>query len=170
MATTPPVSQASPTNSGGQPPQQGAQPPQQLSQEQIQQMQLVVKQCMQMLLQDQAADMIVAKAKQGDPAQVLASIVAPLLSRIHESASAAGANVGMVTMMVAGVQVLSLLAEMLFQADVIPSEQEAAQVVAQASKIAVEQHNAQVQGQGGAPAQGQPPQPPAGGGMMMQGV
>lgn len=162
MATTPPQAPG------------GAQPQQALNPQQIKQMQLVVKQCMQLLLQDQTADMIVAKAKQGQPAKVLADLVGPLLSRVAETAKEAGADVDMVTMMVAGVQVLGLLAEMLFQADVIATEQEAAQVVAQASKIAVDQHNArakQLQAGGGAqPAPGGAPQPPAGGGMLQQGV
>lgn len=170
MATMAPQ-QPQPPGAGGSP-----QMPSQLSPEQMQQMQLVVKQCMQLLLQDQTAEMIVAKAKQGQPAQVLADIVGPLLSRVAETADASGVQVDMVTMLVAGVQVLGLLAEMLFQADVIASEQEAAQVVAQASKIAVDQHNARAQQAGGPqpggpaqPAPGGAPQPPAGGGMMMQG-
>lgn len=164
MATTPPSMGASPPNSGAQPPQQ-----QQLSPEQLQQMQLVVKQCMQLLLQDQNADTIIKKAQLMPPAEVLADIVGPLLSKVAESAQEAGARLDMITTLVAGVQVLGLLAEMLFQADVIATEQEAAQVVAQASKIAVDQHNARAKQAGGA-AGGQPApgaQPP--GGMMMQG-
>lgn len=171
MATIPPQG-AQPAQPGS--PQSNMQ--QQLSPQQLQQMQLVVKQCMRLLLQDQTADMIVAKAKQGQPAQVLAEIVGPLLTQVAQSAKGAGANMSMVTLMVAGVQVFGLLAEMLFQADVIPSEQEAAQVVAQASKIAVDQHNTRVQsggagsGQPAQPAPGGAAQPPAGGGMMMQGA
>lgn len=151
------------------------QPQQALSEPQLQQMNLMVKQCMQLLLEDQTADMIVAKAKQGDPAQMLADIVGPLISKVAETASESGVEVDMIASLVAGVQVMGLLAEMLFQADVIATEQEAAQVVAQASKIAVDQHNARAQQMGGAGGGGQPapggaPQPPAGGGMMMQGV
>ncbi len=166
MATNPP-------NMGAHPPQAGGvQPPHGMTPEQMKQMQLVVKQCMQMLLQDQTADMIVAKAKEGQPAQVIADLVGPLLSKVSESAAASGVEVGMVTMMVAGVQVMGILAEMLFQADVIPSEQQLPQLVAEASKIAVQQHNAnaqQMQGQGKQPAPAGAAPPPAGGGMMMQG-
>jgi hypothetical protein len=171
-----------PPQAGAQPAAQpGAQPPggamqQSMNPQQVKQMQLVVKQCMQLLLQDQTAAMIVAKAKQEPPAQVLASIVGPLLSRVAESAKEAGAEVDMVTMMVAGVQVLGLLAEMLFHADVLPNEQDMVTVVAEASKIAVQQHNANAmkmqgagQPPGAPPAPGGAPQPPAGG-MISQGV
>lgn len=169
MATTPPVSQASSPTMGASSPTSGGQPPQQLSPEQLQQMQLVVKQCMSILLEEQTADMIVAQARQGDPADVIAGIVGPLLSKVHESAKEAGVEVDMVTMMVAGVQVLGLLAEMLMQADVLADEQQAAQVVGQAAKLAVDKHNAMVTGQGGGAPTNQP-QPPAGGGMLSQGV
>lgn len=147
--------------------------PQQLSPEQTQQMELVVRQCMQLLLEETTAKMIVAKAQQGDPAQVIAQLVAPLLRQVHASATEAGAQVDMLTMMVAGVQVMALMAKMLEQADVIPDDAAAAQVVAQASKLAVEQHNASVGGAaGGAPGQPAPAgaQPAAAGGMLSQGV
>lgn len=165
MATTPPNNGASPPNSAGQPPQQG------LSPEQQQQMQLVVKQCMQMVLDDQSADMIIAKCQQGNAPDVIASIVGPLLAKVHESAKGAGVNVDMVTMMVAGVQVIGTLAEMLWHADVIKSEQEVPAFIGQAAKLAVDKHNAMVpQGAGADPNQQPQQTPPAGGGMLAQGV
>lgn len=153
--------------------------PQQLSPQQLQQMQLVVKQCMQLLLQDQTAKAIVAKCQQGNAADVVGGMVADLLGRVHESARGAGANVDMVTMLVAGVQVIGTLAEMLWHAGVIQAEQQVPQFVAAACKSAVEQHNMGVQqgaqGQqppGAGPAQGNAPQPsqPVGGGMIAQGA
>jgi hypothetical protein len=154
---------------GGQPPAQApntapngggsaAQLPQQaLSQEQIRQLQIMSKQAMGLLLEDATAEQIVAQARAGDASQVIAGIVVPLMQRLHEAASGAGQNVEMVTLMVTGLQIIGTLTEMLVEAGVVP-EAEAQQFVAQTSKLAVDQHNQQVQQQGGGQpgAQGAP--------------
>lgn len=169
MATAP---QATPQAPGSSP-AGSAQPAQAMTPQQQQQMELIVKQCMRVLLEDAAAHTIVVKASKpgNNPAKVLAAIVAPLLAQIAATAKQAGAEPDTVTFMVAGVQVLGLLVEMLIVADVV-EEANGPAVVADAAKRAVEMHNAALQG-GGQPAapQGQPPQaPPAGGGMLSQGA
>lgn len=167
MATTMNPMPAAPGPGGGVNPAQlkGLNP------QQIQQMQQVVKQCMQVLLSNESAKTIISKCRMmGHPAQVIADTVAPLLSRVHEAAMGAGKNIEMLTMMVAGVQVIATLAEMLWHADVIKSEQDMLQVVGEASKLAVDKHNNDVTQQGGASST--PPQQaaPAPGGMIAQGA
>lgn len=170
MATTPPNSGAgAPQPAGSSPPGSAGQPPQQLAPEQIQQMELIVQQCMSLVLEQQTMEMIVAKAKQGQPARVLADVVAPLLKQVYEAAAGAGAQVDMLVLLGAGIIVLGKLSEGLFQADVVATEQEAMQVAAQAGKLAVDMHNASVGQQPGQPAPGGA-QPQAGGGMLQQGV
>lgn len=146
-----------------QPPPQGAQPPQgsgqpaaqQLSPEQIRQMQVMSKQAMELLSEQGTSEMIVQRAEQGDPAQVIAQIVVEVTSRLFEAATNAGQKVDMVTILVTGLQIIGSLAELLAAADVVPKEQ-LPQFVAQASKIAVDQHNAMVQGGGAGGGQPQP--------------
>jgi hypothetical protein len=119
--------------------------PQQLNPDQLRKMQVMVKQAMGLLLQDDTAEHLVAKAKQGEPQQVVAEVVSGLLGQLYQAATEAGQEVDMVTMMVTGIQIIGTLAEMLAHEGVIPQEQ-LPQFVAAAGKIAVDQHNATVQG------------------------
>lgn len=121
-----------------------------LTPEQLKQMQLFAKQALGVLLDDQHAHMLVAKAKQGDPAQATAEVVTPLLKNIYEAASGAGAKVDMVVVLAAGMQVVAMVGKMLEAAGVL-EEKDIPNFCAQVTKIATEQHNASVQG-GGAPA------------------
>jgi hypothetical protein len=121
-----------------------------LSQQQIQQMQLVVKQALGELLQDDTADMLVKQAQQGNPQEIVARAIGPLLQAVYQSAADAGQNLDMVTVLAAGVQVIGVVGEMLVKAGVIP-EQELPSFCAAVAKMAVDQHNA-AQGGQGAPA------------------
>jgi hypothetical protein len=132
-----------------QSPAPGGAQAQQLSPQQLKQMQLVSKQAMTVLLEDKAAENIVARAKADDPAKVVAEVTTQVLHQIHQAAARAGQNVDMVTMMVAGVQIVSTLAQMLVAGDVLQEEQ-LPQFVPQACRMAVEMHNAAAGGQGAA--------------------
>lgn len=114
-------------------------------------MDLMVRQAMTFLLEDEHANHIVAKAKAGDPKTAVVEAVTPLLQQIHQMASVAGAKVEMVTVLAAGIQIVAYMAKMLEAADILTEEQIPA-FCADVAKIAVAQHNAKVQG-GGAPAQ-----------------
>jgi hypothetical protein len=146
-----------------QPPQQGPgapQLPQQaMTPEQTRQLQVMSKQAMSFLLEDQTAAQIVQKAQQGDPQQVVADIVLAIMQRLYEAATKAGQQVEMVTLLVTGIQIIGDLAEMLGAAGVLPKEPQAqAQFVGAVSKLCVDKHNSMVQGGGQQPAPAQQPQ------------
>lgn len=134
---------------GGQP--SAAPPPQSLSPKQVQQLQILSRQAASIVLDPQTSEMILAKAEQGDPAQAVAQVVVDMLPQLWEAASQSGQQIDMLTMMVAGLQVIGIISEMLMAAGIL-TEQEAPQFLAQAGKLAVEMHNAKLQG-GGQPAQ-----------------
>lgn len=144
--------------------------PQSLTPDQVRKMQIATKQAMSFLLQDQTAQAIVQKAKQGNPQEVVADVVVSVLGKVHQAASAAG-QMGegpedTVTMLVAGVQIIGDLAEMLAAGGVLPNDPQAlAQFVAQTANIAVQKHNEQMQqqGTGQPPQQGAAPAQPQGG-------
>lgn len=147
-----------------QPPQPAAPGGQQVSPEQLRAMQLIVRQAMGVLLQDDTAENIVQRAQAGDPKQVVAETAIGIVKRVWESANSAGAQVDILTCMLAATQIIGTLSEMLAKAGVI-SEQELPQFAAQACKIAVDLHNGQLQ-EGGAPAPGAQAQPAPPGGMI----
>lgn len=124
-------------------------PQQPLTPEQTRQMQIMAKQAMGLLLEDATAEMIVQQSQQGEPAQVIAQMVVGVMGQLYEAASGAGQQVEMVTLLVTGIQIIGTLAEMLVAAGVI-EEATLPQFVAQASKIAVDMHNATVSGGQGA--------------------
>jgi hypothetical protein len=155
--TTPPA--------GAQPGGAPQMPGQTLTPEQDQQRQLVARQCMELLSEDATAQMIVAKAQQGDPAKAIADVVVPLLRRVAEAAQEAGAEPDMLAMLVGGFEVIAKLAELMWHAGVVEDEKQVPTLAAQAAKLAVDQHNASLQ-QGNAPQ----PEPAAGGGMIAQGA
>lgn len=142
-------------------PQAGA-----LDAQQQKQMQLMVKQALGILLQDDSAEMIVNSAKQGDPKATVVRVVSPIIQRIYESAGEAGAKLDMLVVLSAGLQVVAIVSTLLSKAGVI-EEAQLPQFVADVAKAAAEEHNAGLQGGGEQPAPAQPPaggQPP--GGMM----
>lgn len=123
-------------------------------------MQVMVKQAMGLLLEDATAEQIVSRSRSGDPQQVIATIVVEVLGRLYEAATQAGQNVGMVTLLVTGIQIIGTLTEMLIEAGVLQQEQ-AQEFIGAVSKMAVDQHNQQIQAGGGAappPGAGAPPQ------------
>lgn len=104
---------------------------------------LMVKQAMSLLLREDTAEHIVNKAKNGDPKAAVVDAVVPLLTQIHQMASVAGAKVEMVTVLVAGIEIVAVMAKMLEAAEVL-TEEEIPNFCADAAKEAVERHNAQV--------------------------
>lgn len=116
---------------------------------------LMVKQAMRFLLDDQTAQHIVTKAQAGEPKAAVVDAVAPLLRNIYEVASASGAKIEMVTLLAAGIEIVAVLAKMLETTGVLTEDQIPA-FCADVAKDAVAQHNAKVEG--GA-------QPKPGGGM-----
>jgi hypothetical protein len=140
---------------GAQPAAGGApqMPVQALTEEQTRQMQLMSKQAMELLLEEATTDQILRMAESGDPQQAIAKIVTGLLDRLYEAASNAGQQIEMVTMLVTGIQIIGVLAELLVTAGVI-QEQDAPAFIGAVSKIAVDAHNARVGG-GGAQQQNQ---------------
>ena len=127
---------------------------------------LVVRQALSHILKPETMDAIIAKAQNGDPKQAVLDAVSPLLQSVYDTASESGAQVSMLVMLVAGIEVIGNVAEMLGAAGVIPGDEKAvAMFAAEVGKMAVEEHNQRVQG-GGQPAPGGAPQPAAPGGMM----
>jgi hypothetical protein len=147
-----------------------------LTDEKVKQMQLMVKQAMSILLEDTSAEMIVNRCKQEDASMVLAETVNGIMGDIWSTAQEAGTDVDMVTVMVAGMQVIGTLSELLVVEGIVPKEK-APEFVAGTCKLAVEMHNAtikQMAQQGGEAPAPDAPQPaqaaPAGGGMIAQGA
>jgi hypothetical protein len=128
-------------------------------------MQIMVKQAMSLLLKDETAKHIVAKAQSADPKHTVLEAVVPLLTQIYQMAQVAGAKVEMVTLLAAGIQVIAVMAKMLEAAGVI-TEQEVPAFCADVAKMAVDQHNLGVSKQAPTAPQGQQPQQSPGGGMM----
>lgn len=142
---------AAPPAPGGAGAAAAGQQAQTMTPEKRQQFDLVVKQALGVLLQDETAQHIVTACQQGDPKQVVADAVGPLLTSIYASAKDAGAGLDMVTLLAAGIAIISYMGDMLATAGVI-TEQEIPQFCAQAGQLAVQQHNAAVQGGAGAGA------------------
>lgn len=158
MKPTKPTKPVTAPGRGGAKVAAAAQIPGALNPQQLRQMQLMVKQAMGLLLADDSADMIVNKAKQGDPKQVIVSIMLDLMPRLHEAALSGGVKVDMVTELVAGFQIIATLSEMLSAAGIVP-EQQLPQFTADVAKATVDAHNQRAQ-------QAQPAQPaPMPGGM-----
>lgn len=147
-----------PQQASNQPQTGGAQLPQQpLTPDQIRKMQVMSKQAMSLLVEEATSDQIVESAKAGDPQKVVADLVVMLLGRLYEAAKSAG-QMGegpedMVTLMVTGIQIIGDVTEMLVAAGVI-EEAQAPQFVGAVSKMAIDQHNAGLQGGGQPQPQG----------------
>lgn len=128
---------------------------------------LIVKQALSHILKPETMDAIISKAQNGDPKQAVLDAVSPLLQSVYDTATESGAQVSMLVMLVAGIEVIGNVAEMLGAAGVIPSDEKAvAMFAAEVGKMAVEEHNQRVGGGGQQPAPGGAPQPAAPGGMM----
>ncbi len=127
-----------------------------LNPQQVKQMQMIVKQSLEQLLDDQNAEFIVKKAKAGDPKAAVLEAVAPVIKAIYVTAEEAGAKVDMVVVLSAGIQVIAMMAKML-ESQGILKEADIPAFSADVSKMAVAAHNAEIP---------QPIQPTG----MMQGV
>lgn len=148
---------AGPAGAAAGPGAGGAPQGQPLTAEQQQGYDLIVKQALGFLLDDNHARLLVQKAQSGDPRQVIADAVGPLLQQIYGAAKQAGANVDMVTLLAAGINVITVLAQMLSVAGII-QEADIPKFCKGVAEMAITQHNSTVQqqGQGG---QGAAPQP-----------
>jgi len=111
---------------------------------------IMVKQAVGFLLQDQHMKAIIDSASAGnDPVGATVRALMPLMQSIYQAASQAGAKVDMVTVLAASIEVIANIAEMLATAGVITKE-EIPQFSQKVAKAAVQQHNAGVAGQQGA--------------------
>ncbi len=113
-------------------------------------MSIMLKQAMSFLTEEGTAEHILMKAEQGDPKGAVVDAVVPLLKQIYGASQAAGAQVEFPTLLATGLAIVLKLAELLADAGIIQKDQIPA-FAAEASKVAIEQHNASIQG-GGKPA------------------
>ena len=146
-----------PGQQGQQGQQQGLNPQQQKAKD------LIVRQAMTHIVGGDGANAkaIMAKAEAGDPKEAVLDAVTPLLQAIYDSAQQAGAQVDMLTMLVAGIEVIGNLAEMMASAGLIPQDEKSiATFAAEVAQKAVLEHNQRVQEGGGQPSSA--PQPPGG--------
>lgn len=138
-------------------------PSQPMTADQVRKMQTMAKQAMSLLLEDAHANQIVQAAKQGDPKQVVSDLVLKVMQQVWQAGAQAGALTetpgDIVAAMVAGLQIIADLTEMLIAAGVL-QQSEAQGFVGEVSKIVVTQHNAGVQGGGQQPPAAAPPQQP----------
>lgn len=117
--------------------------PQTLTPQQIQQMQLIVKQSLGVLLDSQNAAYLVKKAASTDPVSTVAQAVAPVLQTVYTSASEAGTKLDMVVVLAAGIQIIATMAKML-ESQGLLEEAQIPQFCADVSKMAVSAHNANI--------------------------
>lgn len=137
-----------------------------LSPEQQKQFNLVARQALEHLLADDSVKLILSKAKGGDAKQAVIDAVTPVMQGIWSAAQNSGVQLDAAVFLAAGIQVLTVLAEMLSLFGIVPKEQ-IQQFAAEVAKQAVAQHNERVQQppQGQAPQEEQPQQPAPAGGM-----
>ena len=105
------------------------------------------------LLQGPSAQQLLQQARSGDPQQAVVDAVSPLLRQIYAAAQAAGARVDTVTLLAAGINVITIVAEMLARAGIL-QEADIPAFCAAVAQRAVQQHNAQAP-QGAESAAGQ---------------
>lgn len=117
-----------------------------LSPEQQKQFDTVSKQALTFLLEDGNAKLIIDKAKASDPKTAIVEAIQPVLQGIWSAAEEAGAKLEMAIFLAAGLNVITILADMIAVAGVIPEDQ-VQQLATQAAQEAVQQHNAGVQSQ-----------------------
>ena len=127
--------------------------------EQKRQFDTVSKQALSFLLEDNNAKLIIDKAKTSDPKTAIVESVQPVLQAVWASIEEAGAKVEIPIFLAAGLNVITILADMMAVAGVIPEDQ-VQQLAQEAAQEAVQQHNAGMQ---------QPQQPQQGLAGMAQG-
>ena len=117
--------------------------PQALTPQQVKQMQLIVKQALSHLLDDQNAAYLVKRAEATDPVTTVAQAVAPVLKSIYASATESGVRVDMVVVLSAGIQIIAMMGKML-ESQGLLEESQIPKFCADVSKIAVSAHNADI--------------------------
>jgi hypothetical protein len=122
-------------------PMQGKAGQQGLPPEQQKAFKMVSKQALEYLLAEGHAELIIAKAKQGDPKQALVDALTPVMQGIWSAAEQAGAKLDQAVFLAAGIHVITILSEMLAVVGII-TEQEIPQFAREVAMQAVQQHNA----------------------------
>jgi hypothetical protein len=107
---------------------------------------MVSKQALEYLLAEGHAELIIAKAKQGDPKQAVVDALTPVMQGIWSAAEQAGAKLDQAVFLAAGIHVITILSEMLAVSGII-TEQEIPQFAQAVAMQAVQQHNAAFEGQ-----------------------
>jgi hypothetical protein len=102
---------------------------------------MVSKQALEYLLAEGHAELIIAKAKQGDPKQAVVDALTPVMQGIWAAAEQAGAKLDQAVFLAAGIHVITILSEMLAVVGII-QEQEIPQFAQEVAMQAVQQHNA----------------------------
>jgi hypothetical protein len=102
---------------------------------------MVSKQALEYLLAEGHAELIIAKAKQGDPKQAVVDALTPVMQGIWSAAEQAGAKLDQAVFLAAGIHVITILSEMLAVVGII-TEQEIPQFAQEVAMQAVQQHNA----------------------------
>jgi hypothetical protein len=113
---------------------------------------MVSKQALEYLLAEGHAELIIAKAKQGDPKQAVVDALTPVMQGIWSAAEQAGAKLDQAVFLAAGIHVITILSEMLAVSGII-TEQEIPQFAREVAMQAVQQHNAAFEGQPAQPEQ-----------------
>jgi hypothetical protein len=143
---------------GKEMPMQGKAGQQGLPPEQQKAFKMVSKQALEYLLAEGHAELIIAKAKQGDPKQAVVDALTPVMQGIWSAAEQAGAKLDQAVFLAAGLHVITILSEMMAVVGII-TEQEIPQFAQSVAMQAVQQHNAAFEQ--GQPAE-QQPEPPQG--------
>jgi hypothetical protein len=127
----------------GQPMQPGKAGQKSLSPEQMKAFNMVSKQALEFLLEDNNAKLIVAKAQQSDPQTAIVESIRPVMQGIWQAAEQSGVNLDLPVFLAAALNVITILADMMAVQGVIPEEQ-VAQLAQSAAQEAVKQHNAEM--------------------------
>jgi hypothetical protein len=114
-----------------------------LSPEQQKAFNMVSKQALEFLLEDNNAKLIVAKAQQSDPQTAIVEAIRPVMQGIWQAAEQSGVKLDLPVFLAAALNVITILADMMAVQGVIPEEQ-VAQLAQSAAQEAVKQHNAEM--------------------------
>jgi hypothetical protein len=114
-----------------------------LSPEQQKAFNMVSKQALEFLLEDNNAKLIVAKAQQSDPQTAIVEAIRPVMRGIWQAAEQSGVKLDLPVFLAAALNVITILADMMAVQGVIPEEQ-VAQLAQSAAQEAVKQHNAEM--------------------------
>lgn len=105
-----------------------------------QQAELAAYQAISAVTEKQSVDALIAKAKQGNPAQAIADVLTPVIQTIWKAAESAGKKPDQMAFIVAARDAALVMATMLASAKLI-SAKDIQQVVIQALEIGAQKHN-----------------------------